>query len=61
MLDLFARPGAGQDAEAFGVMPATEYDGLLAEVQQAHNDPAYAACLLRLWTVVATVGTKPAR
>jgi ubiquinone/menaquinone biosynthesis C-methylase UbiE len=60
MLDLFARPGAGQEVEAFGVMSAAEYDELLTEVQRAHNDPAYAACLFRLWTVVATVGTKPA-
>jgi SAM-dependent methyltransferase len=61
MLDLFARPGAGQEAEALGVMPAAEYDALLAEVQRAHRDPAFAACLFRMWTVVATVGTKPAR
>jgi ubiquinone/menaquinone biosynthesis C-methylase UbiE len=60
MLDLFARADAGHEAEAFGVMPAAEYDALLVEVHRAHNDPAYAACLVRLWTVVATVGTKPA-
>ena len=58
MLDLFARPGAGHEAEAFGVMPAAEYDGLLSEVHQAHNDPANAACLFRLSTVVATVGNR---
>jgi len=60
MLDLFARAGAAEDAERFGTMPAAEYASLLAEVGQAHQDPAYAACLVRLWTVVATVGTRPA-
>jgi ubiquinone/menaquinone biosynthesis C-methylase UbiE len=61
MLDLFARSGAGQDVERFGLMPAAEYDALLAEVRRAHQDPAYDAHLFRLWTVVATVGVKPAR
>jgi len=60
MLDLFARAGAAEDAERFGAMPAAEYASLLAEVGQAHQDPAYTACLVRLWTVVATVGTRPA-
>lgn len=60
MLDLFARAGAAEDAERFGTMPAAEYTSLLAEVRRAHQDPAYAACLVRLWTVVATVGTRPA-
>ena len=60
MLDLFGRPDAGQQAEAFGVMPAAEYEALLAEVSRAQQDPAYASCLFRLWTIVATVGTKPA-
>jgi ubiquinone/menaquinone biosynthesis C-methylase UbiE len=60
MLDLFARAGAAEDAERFGVMPAAEYSALLAEVQQARQDPGYAACLVRLWTVVATVGTRAA-
>ncbi len=59
MLDLFGRPGAGQDAERFGVLPAAEYGALLAEVRQAHRNPAYASCLFRMWTVVATVGTRP--
>jgi ubiquinone/menaquinone biosynthesis C-methylase UbiE len=59
MLDLFARPGAGEEAEAFGVLPTPEYDGLVAEVQRARRNPAYAAYLFRMWTVVATVGTRP--
>ena len=60
MLDLFARADAAEQAERFGVMPAAEYDALLAEVRRAHQDPAYAACLFRMWTIVATVGTRPA-
>jgi len=60
MLDLFARVHAAEDAERFGAMPAAEYTSLLAEVQRARQDPAYAACLVRLWTLVATVGTRPA-
>lgn len=60
MLDLFARPGAGEDTERFGVMPAAEYEALLAEVQRASADPAYESCLFRMWTVVAAVGTRPA-
>ena len=60
MLDVFARADAAEDAQRFGVMPAAEYTSLLAEVQRAHHDPAYATCLFRLWTVVATVGTRPA-
>ena len=59
MLDLFGRPGAGAEAESFGVLPAAEHDALLAEARRAHGDPAYAACLFRMWTIVATVGTKP--
>ena len=58
MLDLFARPEASEQVEAFAVMPAAEYDALLAEVLAAHHDPAYDACLFRMWTVVATVGIK---
>ena len=60
MLDLFARAGAAEDAERFGAMSAAEYTSLLTEVRRAHQDPAYAACLVRLWAVVATVGTRPA-
>jgi ubiquinone/menaquinone biosynthesis C-methylase UbiE len=59
MLDLFARPGATQDVETFGVMPAAEYEALLREVQRAYHDPAYAGHLFRMWTIVATAGTKP--
>ena len=59
MLDLFARAGAAEDAERFGVMPASEYTSLVAEVRQARQDRSYAACLVRLWTFVATVGTRP--
>jgi ubiquinone/menaquinone biosynthesis C-methylase UbiE len=59
MLDLFARPGAGEDAESFAALPAAEYNAQLAEVQRALQDPAYAASLFRMWTIVAVVGTKP--
>jgi ubiquinone/menaquinone biosynthesis C-methylase UbiE len=59
MLDVFARGGAAEDAERFGVMAAAEYTSVLAEVQRARHDRVYDACLVRLWTVVATVGSKP--
>ena len=60
MLDLFARPGAAEEVAASGVLPAAEYDAHLDEVQRAQQDPTYAAHLFRMWTIVATVGTKPA-
>jgi hypothetical protein len=59
MLDLFARPGVGNQAEAFRVMPALEYDALLDEVFRACRDRAYAACQVCMWIVVTTIGTKP--
>ncbi len=52
------RPDVGNDVESFGVMPAA-YDAQLAEVQQAHGDPAHATHLFYTWTAVATAGTEP--
>jgi SAM-dependent methyltransferase len=48
MLDVFARGGAAEDAERFGVMAAVDYTSLLAEVQRARHDPVLDACLVRL-------------
>ena len=59
-LAMLGRPGFSAEIEAAGVMPAAEYERLLAEVRQAQQDPAYDGHLVRAPTVVATVGTKPA-
>jgi SAM-dependent methyltransferase len=58
MLDAFASIGAV--CERVGIMPAAEYDGLVAIVGAAHADAAYAQHLVRLPTMVSVVGTKPA-
>ena len=59
-LAMLGRPGFSAEIEAAGMMPPAEYERLLAEVRQAHQDPAYDGHLVHGPTVVATVGTKPA-
>ncbi len=59
-LVMLGRPGFSAEIEAAGVMPAAEYERLLADVRRAQRDPAYDGHLVRAPTLVATVGTKPA-
>lgn len=55
-LDLWWR--LGPLCERTGVLPAAEFEALAAEVRTAHADPAYAGHLVRIPSIVATVGTQ---
>jgi SAM-dependent methyltransferase len=57
MLDAFA--AVGGICERAGIMPAADYDALVAKVRLAHRDSRYAQHLVRYPSMVAVVGTKP--
>jgi SAM-dependent methyltransferase len=57
-LRMFARPEAGAEVAATGVMASDEYDALLAAVHAARHDPAFSHYLVRHQATVATVGQK---
>jgi SAM-dependent methyltransferase len=56
---LIDREGWSERVAATGVMPAAEFEALLADVRRAHEDPAYHGYLVRCWPMIATVGRKP--